>query len=94
MTTTTWDGHCPEEPNREWCAHAISHWPPAQPGTQEVAPWRGGPDNTRDRARYLALSAEDRHRASLLAQRWDDGFRSTTTCWEEALDQITESGGE
>ncbi|MFI7131590.1 hypothetical protein ACIBQ1_38350 [Nonomuraea sp. NPDC050153] len=94
MTMTTWDGHCPEELNREWCHHTYSHWPPTEPGTQELAPWRGGPANERDRARFLALSAEDRHRASLLAQAGDDGVRSTAACWAAALDEITGGSGE
>ncbi|MEV4079177.1 hypothetical protein AB0J43_02640 [Nonomuraea fuscirosea] len=99
MTLTTADGHCPEETNREWCKHTISHWPPAEPGTEEHAPWRGGPVNRRDSAKYLALSAEDRRRVSLLAQSWataevDDGSLSTAACWAAALDEITEGGGE
>ncbi|MEV1003322.1 hypothetical protein [Nonomuraea sp. NPDC050202] len=95
MTMTTWDGHCPEEINREWCKHTTSHWPPAEPDTEELAPWRGGPANQRDRARYLSLSAEDRHRASILAEDAEDGdIRSTAACWAAALDEVRGGGGE
>lgn len=94
MTMTTSDGHCPEEANREWCRHTYSHWPPAKPDTPEPAPWQGGPANKRDRARFLMLSADDRHRASLLAVGLNDGHRSAAACWAEALGGITEGGGE
>ena len=86
------DGHCPEQIRREHCKHASSHWPPAQPGTIEPAPWNGGPGNRRDRGRFLVLSADRRKAASDLAASKSGGTLTAARCWAEALDETAGPG--
>jgi len=86
------DGHCPEQIRREHCKHASSHWPPAQPGTIEPAPWNGGPGNRRDRGRFLVLSADRRKAASDLAASKSGGTLTAARCWAEALDETAGTG--